>query len=67
VILQRRFASSLYALLKSLERRKERLEEFLRAGFCGKREKPFWNWRSWRRLKILQRMKSLRRKGSGKA
>lgn len=30
VILQRRFASSVYALLKSLERRKERLEEYLK-------------------------------------
>jgi Superfamily II DNA and RNA helicases len=38
VILQRRFASSLYALLKSLERRKERLEEFLRSGSVEKRE-----------------------------
>jgi hypothetical protein len=36
VILQRRFASSLYALLKSLERRKERLEEFLRLGSVEK-------------------------------
>ncbi|NPV45157.1 MAG: DUF3883 domain-containing protein [Firmicutes bacterium] len=31
VILQRRFASSVFALLKSLERRKKRLEEFLTA------------------------------------
>jgi hypothetical protein len=38
VILQRRFASSLYALLRSLERRKERLEEFLRTGSVEKRE-----------------------------
>jgi hypothetical protein len=38
VILQRRFASSLYALLRSLERRKERLEEFLRLGSVEKRE-----------------------------
>jgi len=38
VILQRRFASSLYALLKSLERRKERLQEFLRAGSVEKGE-----------------------------
>jgi hypothetical protein len=37
VILQRRFASSLYALLNSLERRKERLEEFLRLGSVEKK------------------------------
>jgi CII-binding regulator of phage lambda lysogenization HflD len=30
VILQRRFASSTYALLRSLERRKDRLEEMLK-------------------------------------
>ncbi|QAV33176.1 SNF2 family N-terminal domain-containing protein [Fervidobacterium changbaicum] len=33
VILQRRFASSTYALLKSLERRKKRLEELLNADY----------------------------------
>jgi DNA or RNA helicases of superfamily II len=38
VILQRRFASSLYALLRSLERRKERLEEFLKKGSVEKKE-----------------------------
>ncbi|MCX7985166.1 MAG: helicase-related protein [Bacteroidetes bacterium] len=32
VILQRRFASSIYALLKSLERRKKRLKELLSSG-----------------------------------
>lgn len=32
VILQRRFASSTYALLQSLKRRKARLEEYLRSG-----------------------------------
>lgn len=32
VILQRRFASSIYALLKSLERRKKRLEDILSSG-----------------------------------
>ncbi|CAB3288017.1 Type III restriction endonuclease, res subunit [Methanocaldococcus lauensis] len=32
IILQRRFASSLYALLKSLKRRKSKLQEFLKNG-----------------------------------
>ena len=38
VILQRRMASSIYALLKSLERRKKRLEELLES---GEKEKLF--------------------------
>jgi len=56
VILQRRFASSLYALHQSLERRKKRLEEWLeegRKGMFQPRQLQF-DWESWEETEDLE-------------
>lgn len=50
VILQRRFASSIYALLQSLRRRKVRLEEYLRNGRIELKEPPL----NWEELLVLE-------------